>query len=69
VALREPVAPCLGLRPLVLDLEDARNRLLFEPLPRVAPVSACGLSELRSCSSAVVHERPVEAQAITYVDA
>ena len=65
----EPETPKVGLRLGVFDLKDGADGLLFEPLPRVALVDACGIGKLGGCRRGTVRKRLVETHALAYVDA
>ena len=53
----------------VVDLEDARRRLLLEPLARIALVHAGGVGEAARRERPRVGQRPVEPEPVAEVDA
>ena len=66
---REPEAPRVGGRVRVVDLEEAGDRLLLEPLARVALVDPGRRGELGRRERVGVAQRPVEAEPPAEVDA
>ena len=69
VLLREPEAPRLGGGVRVVDLEEAGNGLLLEPLARVALVDPGGRREPAGRQRPGVAQRAVEAEPPADVDA
>jgi hypothetical protein len=68
VPVRKPVATLLGPCVRVVDLEDPGDRLLLEPLARVALVGSGRGGELGRGGLASLGQRPVVAEAIAQVD-
>ena len=65
---RKRVAPLAGRRGRVVDLEDPGNRLLLQPLARVALGRAGRLGEPGGGEAVALAERPVVAEAVAQVD-
>jgi hypothetical protein len=68
VAAREAVAAVARVGFGAVDLEDAGDRLLLEPLPRVPLVGPGRARNLRRRRLTRLGKRPVQAQALPQVD-